>query len=168
MAELNVDLCRELWERYRTSEIEPDHEVNGVTVRCWRPQAVSDQDSESGKASFLGYGDFTLRDDLGFAFKVRSLEAKILKGRIYLDFPSEKSPKKDAEGKPIYFPRMLTKTFESRDIMTKLFFRDPRVKAQADAAIVRWNERQGATAPAADGADGADEATGHVSDDNPF
>jgi len=159
MAELNTTLCKALWERYRTSEIEAD---------CFRVRAVGEQDSESGKAAFLGYGDFTLRDDLGFVMKLRSLEAKVIKGQIYLDFPSEKSNKIDPEtGKPIYFPRLLTKTAESRDVITKLFFRDERVKAQAAAAIERWNARQAGTpaasAPAADEA-----AAGAVSDDNPF
>lgn len=161
MAELNKVLCKALWERYRTSEIEEN---------CFRPRPVAEQDSESGKAAFLGYGDFTLRDDLGFAFKMRSLEAKVIKGQIYLDFPSEKSNKIDPEtGKPIYYPRMLTKTAESRDILTKLFFRDERVKAQADAAIVRWNARQ-AAAPAemTSGAPAPVDAPGEVSEDNPF
>lgn len=161
MAELNVALCKQLWERYRTSEIEED---------CFWPRAVAEQDAPSGKVAFLGYLDFTLRDDLGFTFKVRSLEAKVIKGQIYLDFPWEKSNKIDSEtGKPIYFPRMLTKTAESRDVLTKLVFRDARVKAQAEAAIARWNARQNGAQAA-----GADEPTGHVdepetvSDDNPF
>ncbi len=135
MAELNLVLCKKLWERYRTSEIEEG---------CFRPRAVSDQDSDSGKASFLGYADFTLKDDLGLSLKLRSLEAKVLKGKIYLDFPSQLSNKVDPEtGKKIYYPTILTKTAESRDVFTKLFFRDPRIKAQADAAIARWNARQG-------------------------
>lgn len=160
MAELNKALCKAIWERYRTSEIEAD---------CFRPREVAKQDSESGKASFLGYGDFTLRDDLGFTLKLRSLEAKVIKGVIYLDFPSEKSNKIDPEtGKPIYYPRMLTKTAESRDVLTKLFFRDAGVKAQAEAAIVRWNARQAGTAtPAAEAAVAGAEA-GDVSEDNPF
>lgn len=159
MAELNKVLCKALWERYRTSEIEEG---------CFRARAVADQDSESGKASFLGYGDFTLRDDLGFTLKLRSLEAKVIKGVIYLDFPSEKSNKIDPDtGKPIYYPRMLTKTAESRDILTKLFFRDPNVKAQAEAAIARWNAAQGSTTPSTADA-GADMPASEVSEDNPF
>jgi hypothetical protein len=158
MAELNKVLCKALWERYRTSEIEEG---------CFRARPVGEQDSASGKASFLGYGDFTIKDDLGFSFKVRSLEAKVIKGQIYLDFPSEKSNKIDPEtGKPIYYPRMLTKTAESRDIMTKLFFRDENVRVQAEAAIARWNAAQAGT-PAAASA-GADVPEGEVSDDNPF
>jgi len=158
MAELNANLCKALWERYRTSEIEEG---------CFRPRPVADQDSASGKASFLGYGDFTIKDDLGFSFKVRSLEAKVIKGQIYLDFPSEKSNKIDPEtGKPIYYPRMLTKTAESRDVLTKLFFRDAAIKAQAEAAIARWNASQAGT-PAAASA-GVDVPDAGVSDDNPF
>ncbi len=161
MAELNTALCKQLWERYRTSEIEEN---------CFRAQPVSEQDSKSGKASFLGYFDFTLRDDLGFTFKVRSLEAKVIKGQIYLDFPSEKSNKIDPEtGKPIYFPRMLTKTAESRDVMTKLVFRDERIKSQATAAQERWNARQSTgDAPAAAAASGPVDGDTPVSDDNPF
>ena len=164
MAELNKVLCKALWERYRLSEIE-EH--------CFRARAVAEQDSESGKAAFLGYGDFTLIDDLGFKLKLRSLEAKVIKGQIYLDFPSEKSNKIDPEtGKPIYYPRMLTKTAESRDVLTRLFFRDERVKAQAEAATERWNARQAASAtPAAAAAleaASADEGDGEISEDNPF
>jgi len=159
MAELNKVLCKALWERYRTSETEEG---------CFRARAVGEQDSESGKASFLGYGDFTIKDDLGFVFKVRSLEAKVIKGQIYLDFPSEKSNKIDPEtGKAIWYPRMLTKTAESRDILTKLFFRDPAVKAQAEAAIARWNAAQGSATPSSASA-GADVPAGEVSEDNPF
>jgi hypothetical protein len=61
---------------------------------------------------------------------------------------------------------MLTKTAESRDIMTKLFFRDENVRVQAEAAIARWNAAQAGT-PAAASA-GADVPEGEVSDDNPF
>lgn len=161
MAELNTALCRQLWERYRTSEIEPD---------CFRARDRGKQDSKSGKAAFLGYFDFTLRDDLGFCMKLRSLEAKVLKGQIYLDFPSEKSNKIDPDtGEPIYFPRMLTKTAESRDVLTKLCFRHLPIKAEAEAAIARWNARQTAGAePSAAAVNEAGDDVPAPSDDNPF
>ena len=164
--ELKVAVCRRLWERYRTSEIEEG---------CYRAMPVDKQDSPSRKSSFLGYADFTLRCDAGLVLKLRSLEVKVLKGKIYLDFPSEESKtQKDEHGKLKWFPRLLTKTAESRDVFTKLVFRHPAIKAQAEAAIARWDAFQleqagGETddeAPTGtDVPEGADEP---ISDDNPF
>lgn len=159
MAEqLNRALCQKLWERYRDSEI---------TEKCFRVTPRDEQDSKTGKASFLGYVDLDWIDDLGFKIKFRSLEAKVLKGQVYLDFPSEKSNKKDENGDPIYYPRMLTKTAESRDVMTMIVFRDKRVAAEAKAAQARWAKRQeGAASEPGDDAAGAED--GEFSDDNPF
>ena len=163
-AELNKVLCKQMWERYRTSEIEPDEEGKS---KKFRVRELAKQDSPSGKASFLGYFDLTVRCDLGFCMKLRSLEAKVIKGRFYVDMPSELSNKKDEQGNPIYFPRFLPKTAETRDVLTKLSIRDARIKAQVEPAIVRWNARQAGSAEAAPQAADAGEPQ-EASDDNPF
>ena len=169
MADLNQDLCRKLWNRYcQHTLIEPD-EPGGP--RKWRPQAVEKQDSASGKASFLGYFDLTVGDDLGFLLKLRSMEAKVIKGRFAIDFPSEKSTQTDEQGKPKYFPRYLTKTAESRDVLTKLVFRDPRIKAAAEDAIARYQARQevaGASAPESASEEHGAETGEFHDEENPF
>jgi hypothetical protein len=164
MAELNTVLCKQMWERYRTSEIEPDEEGKS---KKFRVRELAKQDAPSGKASFLGYFDLTWRDDLGFCMKLRGLQAKVIKGRFYVDMPSELSDKLDANGKAIYFPHYLPKTAETRDVLTKLAHRDLRIQAQVIPAIARWEARQAGSSEAAPQATGAVEP-GDESDDNPF
>jgi hypothetical protein len=154
-----------MWERYRTSEIEPD--VEGKPKK-FRVRELAKQDSASGKASFLGYFDLTLIDDLGFSLKLRSMEAKVIKGRFYVDMSSEKSDKKDEHGDAIYFPHYLPKTAETRDVITKLCARDARIQAQVEPAIARWVARQAGSAEAAQSAAAAAGEPSEASDDNPF
>jgi hypothetical protein len=175
MADLDKVLCSKLWERWRKSLVEPDQrDESGKLRKRWRPRPVEEQDFESGKGSFLGFVDLTMIDDLGFSFKWRSLEAKILGGIVYVDFPSEKSDRIDPKtGKPFYYPRFFTKTPESRDLVTNLVFRHAPIAAQAEAAIARWNAAQGEESEVDDeepsGAlDEAGAGEESFSDDNPY
>ncbi len=45
MAELNKSLCKALWERYRTSEIEPD--IEGEPKK-WRPPDITKSERLAG------------------------------------------------------------------------------------------------------------------------
>lgn len=106
------------------------------------------------KSVFLGYADVTMigREGTpleGFAFKVRGIEVKNLKGNPHIDFPSEKG----ANG--TYYPICFPKTAETRMVLiTSLFSTDDvqaAIAASAEAPMAEGSDESpaGTSAPAA-------------------
>ncbi len=96
------------------------------------------------KSTFLGYADITLTAPglPGFSLKMRGIEAKILKGNMYIDFPSERG----ADGN--FYPQFFPKTAEMRAVLTSAIFADQRVLDTVESAAQAPADEQ-ASAPVA-------------------
>ena len=137
MAELNKEIAAKLWE---TLSIELDR-FHAKIVK--HPNSV-----------FLGYMDVTIEIPKlpGFALKLRGIELKILKGKPFVDFPSERG----ADG--VYYPQYFPKSAEMRAVLTNVLFADARVQATIESA---------AQVPEETGDDEGTEGT-QANADNPF
>jgi hypothetical protein len=158
VADLNIKTCDNLWKYYHKSYIAEEGGWTPLPLGVGKGM----QDSPTGLASTLGFVNLNLIGRNGEELRLMNLKAKVLSGRIFLDFPAEESkPVLDAEGnvikpaiidprtgRPKWFPHYFTKNAEFRDVLTRLVHRDPRIKALAEAAIIRFKQHQ-QTQPAA-------------------
>ena len=127
-------LAGRIWKRY---EIRSNVEKFQPFVKVHR------NDKNEVTSIFLGFGDLNLIGDLGEHLKLRKLQIKMLGGGTapFIDFPSELiknqdgTPRLDSQGRPQYPPFYLSKTPETRAVLTELVFRDTAVKVALEEAI---------------------------------